>query len=333
MKKIRKIIIGVIVLALTAIIGAAIAVASYSPTKKTVYEFVEKDEDEQIDSKNILFLGMDREASLTDVIMLVNVNNTEERFTVLQIPRDTYAEYTEAGYKKLNGAYNSTGGAAGVADFFESAMGIEIDHYVCIGLDVFAKMVDAVGGVEINLPIDMHYSDPEQGLYIDLDAGKQVLNGNEAEQFVRFRAEYADGDLGRIDAQKLFMAAFFTKIYTDFSPIMAAKLTAAADGVETNISATQMLSLGARSMNFGAENILFLTLPGRDEIAKKSGSSYYVLSRPATKEILNRYFGADGDFDKDGIFLNENYESFKKIYEEYAEYDVNSVSDILRDGI
>ena len=333
MKKVRKMIIAVTALVLTAIIGAAIAVASYSPTKKTVYEFVEKDEDEQIDSKNILFLGMDREASLTDVIMLINVNNTEERLTVLQIPRDTYAEYTDAGYKKLNGAYNSTGSAAGVADFLESAMGIEIDHYVCIGLDTFGKMVDAVGGVEIDLPVDMHYSDPEQGLYIDLDAGKQVLDGKTAEHFVRFRAEYVDGDLGRIDAQKLFMSAFFAKIYSDFSPIMAAKLTAAADGVETDISAVELLSVGVKSMNFGAENILFLTLPGKDEIAKKSGASYYVLSRPATEEILNEYFCADGDFDRDGNFLNENYESFRKIYEEYAEYDVNSVSDILRDGI
>ena len=333
MNKVRKMIVAVVALALTAVIGAAIAVASYSPTKKTVYEIVQKEETAQTDSKNILFLGMDREASLTDVIMLVNVNNTDGRLTVLQIPRDTYAEYTDAGYKKLNGAYNSTGGAAGVATFLESAMGIEIDNYVCIGLDTFGKMVDAIGGVRIDLPIDMHYSDPEQGLYIDLEAGEQVLDGKAAEHFIRFRAEYADGDLGRIDAQKLFMSAFFAKICSDFSPIMAAKLTAAADGVETDISATELLSIGVKSMDFGKENILFLTLPGKDAVAERSGASYYVLSRQATEEILQRYFCADGEFDGNGIFLNENYDSFRKIYEEYAEYGVNSVSDILRDGI
>jgi hypothetical protein len=129
------------------------------------------------------------------------------------------------------------------------------------------------------------------------------------------------------------MSAFFAKICSDFSPIMAAKLTAAADGVETDISATELLSIGVKSMDFGKENILFLTLPGKDAVAERSGASYYVLSRQATEEILQRYFCADGEFDRDGIFLNENYDSFRKIYEEYAEYGVNSVSDILLDGI
>lgn len=333
MKKIRKMLIAVLALVLTAIIGAAIAIAGYTPENRTVYEIVKNDVGETEDAKNILFLGMDREAALTDVMMLINVNQTAERVTVAQIPRDTYAEYTDASYKKLNGAYNSKDGAAGVAEFLENTMGIEIDHYVCIGLDTFADMVDAIGGVEIDLPVDMTYSDPAQGLYISLKAGKQTLDGKTAEQFVRFRAEYADGDLGRIDAQKLFMSAFFAKIYNDFSPVMAAKLTSAAEGVETDISVTDMLAMGVKSMGYGAENILFLTLPGKEATATESGASYYVLSREAVAEVMETYFCADGEFDRESSFLNERYADFKKIYNEYVEYTVNSVSDILRDGI
>ena len=333
MKKIRKTLIAVSALVLTAVIGAAIAIAGYTPENKTVYEIVKKDEEQTEDVENILFLGMDREAGLTDVMMLINVNSTAERVTVAHIPRDTYAEYTDASYKKLNGAYNSTGGAAETAEFLESAMGIEIDHHVCIGLDTFAKIVDAIGGVEIDLPIDMRYSDPDQGLYIDLRAGRQTLDGKTAEQFVRFRAEYADGDLGRIDAQKLFMSAFFAKVYKDFSPVMAAKLTAVADGVETDLSVTDMLSLGASSMGFGAENILFLTLPGAHATATESGASYYVLSKDATGEVMDTYFCGEGGFDDGEKFLNERYQSFIEIYSEYTEYTVNSVSDMLRDGI
>lgn len=333
MKKILKIIFALTALLLTAIIGATVALAGVRDRNKVVYEIVDRRGDVSEDYSNILFLGMDREAGLTDVMMLINVNNTTGKMTVAQIPRDTYAEYTDGSYKKLNGAYNTLGGASGVAEFLEDSMGIEIHHYVCIGLDTFGEMVDAIGGVEIDLPIDMNYSDPEQGLYISLKAGKQTLDGKSAEHFVRFRARYADGDLGRIDAQKLFMSAFFAKIYRDFSPVMAAKLTAAAKGVETDIAATDMLSVGMRAMSFGAENIRMLTLPGKEAIATQSGASYYVISAPSVSEIMRECFGGASSFDAEGKFLNERYEEFARIYNEYTEYTVNSVLDILQDGI
>lgn len=333
MRKIRKTVFAVLALALTAIVGASVAVAGFRAENKTVYEIVDQVSDTADDVTNLLFLGMDREAQLTDVMMLVNVNNTTGKATVLQIPRDTYAEYTDGSYKKLNGAYNTLGGASAVAEFLGDAMGITIHHYVCIGLDTFGDMVDAVGGVEIDLPMDMNYSDPDQGLYINLRAGKQTLDGKTAEHFVRYRAKYADGDLGRIDAQKLFMSAFLSKIYKEFSPVMAAKLTAAADGVETDVSVADMLSAGVKTMGFGSENIRFLTLPGREATATRSGASYYVISARSASEIMKDCFGADSDFDTGGRFLNEGYEEFKRIYDEYIEYKANSVSDILRDGI
>ena len=285
------------------------------------------------DSRNILVLGMDRQAGLCDVMMLVNVNFTSNKATVAQIPRDTYAEYTDGSYKKLNGAYNTLGGADKVAEFLGNAMGIEIDHYVCVGLDTLGAAVDAVGGVDVKLPCDMFYRDPAQGLYIDLDAGLQHLDGALAEQFVRFRSAYVEGDLGRIDAQKLFLAAFFEKVAEELSPALAVKLASAADSVETDLSISDMLSMGVRSIGFGAEGISLVTLPGEEAVATESGAWYYVLSKRANAEIMAEYFGADGDFDGEGVFLNPDYKSFGDIYRGYSAYELTDIGEVAEKGI
>ena len=334
MKKIRNILLITIAVVMTGIISAAVAISAYTPSVKNVYniESVEKQTGTE-NVENILFLGMDREAGLTDVIMLIGVNKDTGSITLLQIPRDTYAEYTDGSYKKLNGAYKSLGGAKEVAAFLSDSWGIEIDSYMCIGLDTLGDVVDALGGVDIDLPSDMKYSDPEQGLYIDLKAGKQTLDGKTAQHFVRFRSDYANGDLGRIDAQKLFMSAFFHTLCDKFSPVTAAKLVAVAEGVETNIGASDMLELCSDALDVGGAGIAFVTLPGKEVIATESGASYYAASAPSAEELTELYFGRKKEFDSEKSFLNEKYDSFKLVYENYVEYDVCSVSDILRDGI
>ena len=330
MKKIKKIVIAASAIALTAIIAMSVVIYGYSSQNRTVYETLDNGETENdARSENILFLGTDAQAGLTDVIMLINIDRAQGRMTVMQIPRDTYAAYTDASYKKLNGAYISLGGAKQTAEFIGDVMGIDIHHYMCISLETLGKAVDAVGGVEIDLPVDMTYSDPEQGLYIDLKAGKQTLDGNTAQHFVRFRAEYVNGDLGRIDAQKLFMAAFFKRVSENFSPIIAAKLTAAVDGVETDLSAADMFMIGSRAIGLGSGNIFFVTLPGEEATATESGASYYVISANSASELTGIYFGRTSDFDRNGKLLNNRYESFRRIYGEYREYSPVSVADML----
>ena len=284
-------------------------------------------------ASNILFLGTDREAGLCDVMMLVNVNYTDGSVTVAQIPRDTYAAYTDKSYKKLNGAYNSLGGAEQTARFLEGAMGIRIDHYICIGLDTLVAVVDAVGGVDVELPCDMLYKDPEQGLYIDLKKGRQHLDGALAEKFIRFRAAYAQGDLGRIDAQKMFMAALFSKLAEDLSPALTLKLCKAAENVETDLGVADMLSIGVQALDMDKQRIRLLTLPGEELVATESGASYYVLSRAANEEIMERYFGRSADFDREEVFLNNDYKSFGDAYRKYTEYDAQSLEDITENGI
>ena len=334
---VKRIIIGAVILAIgvAMLVGAVQnrAEADRAKNNTAVGTDARKADKTENDSKNILVLGMDRQAELCDVMMLVNVNFTKNSITVAHIPRDTYAAYTDGSYKKLNGAYNSLGGARQVASFLSDAMGVEIHHYVCVGLDTVSEVVDAVGGVDVTLPCDMSYRDPEQGLYIDLDKGLRHLDGDLAEKFLRFRASYVEGDLGRIDAQKIFLAAFFEKISSEMSPSLIIKLTEAANGVETDLDVSDMLSMGVRCIGVGKKDIGFVTLPGREAVATESGAWYYVLSKASVEELLTHRFGAKDSFDREGIFYNGKYKSFADIYDGYEEYSVTDLEDIAKNGI
>ena len=93
----------------------------------------------------ILLLGCDRASGLADSILLVSINEEEKSTSILQIPRDTYAEYTEKDYKKINGALSALG-ESGIKDFFGGVFGVPIHYFAVVKLDLFCKMVDAIGG-------------------------------------------------------------------------------------------------------------------------------------------------------------------------------------------
>ena len=276
---------------------------------------------EKRDAFRILVAGSDATSGLCDVLMLVSIDRTTHEVFVLQIPRDTYAKYTDKSYRKMNGAYAELGGMSGVADFLSSALGVPIDRTLHLSPSAFRTIVDAMGGVEIDLPRDLHYEDPAQGLSIHLKAGKQTLNGAEAEQFVRYRAGYAQGDLDRLDAQKIFLSALFQKL-SSLGSIEAARLAMKMRGeVDGNFDAADILSLSGELLKISPEKVFFVTAPGQAVTATQSGASYYALSAPAMAELLTKYFGApEGSFDPEHVFLNEKYESFAKIYREKREY-------------
>lgn len=333
-RKIKNIVVACIAVAVVGVLALCLLAASgFRSRRSLVTTDGTTESDGSARSMNILFLGTDREAALCDVILLANLDFEAERVTVAQIPRDTYAAYTSQTYKKLNGAYSSLGGAAETADFLAKAMGIDIRHYVCIDLDTLGAVVDALGGVDIDIPCDMVYSDSEQGLYIDLKKGTAHLDGELAEQFLRFRSGYINGDIGRMDAQKLFLAALMNTVAQKLSPVVAMRLSAAAEGVETDLSVADMLSIGIRLLDVKGEAAVLLTLPGEEAVASVSGASYYVVSRSACEEIMKKYFGASAPFDADGSFLNTNYESFESIYSSYREYTPVTVAELTENGV
>ncbi|MBQ9783405.1 MAG: LCP family protein [Clostridia bacterium] len=275
----------------------------------------------------ILVAGVDRASGLSDVLMLVSLNWDTGEAWVLQIPRDTYAVYTEGSYRKLNGAPNALGGMEQMKQFLSEALGLSIDRTVRLSPDAFCRVVDTLGGVEIELERAMHYEDPAQGLSIHLPKGKQTLDGQAAEQFVRYRAGYAQGDLGRMDAQKVFLAALFRKVSGITSPVTLAQLgMAMLEELETDLTVADATMLAGEVLSLKAENVFLVTAPGEAATAK-SGASYYALSRQGMAELLAAHFGGTAEgFDPERVFLNPNNERFGEIYDGYTAYEPFCVS-------
>ncbi len=275
----------------------------------------------------VLILGRDRISDLSDVIILASFDIENGRASLMQIPRDTYAKYTEKSYKKLNAAPHTLG-ESGFCTLLSEAFGVRIDGYLSFDLDAFALAVDTLGGVDITLDKPLKYSDPEQGLYINLPAGRQTLDGKSAEMLVRYRSGYVRGDLDRLDMQKRFMSALFKTLK---SSLTAENVYSVVPNllprIKTDISAGELVVLALKATELDGKNISFFTLPG-EEARAASGASYFVMSRPSTEMVLTGYFSAKGNTDAEKLFLNTQNESFRKIYESEKEIKIfNAESD------
>ena len=109
--------------------------------------------------QNFLLCGKDRASGLCDVIIVAQLDTVNHAASLVQIPRDTYADYTEKSYRKLNGAPSALGGVKGLSAFLTETLGIPIDHYALVDLDCIGDVVDAIGGVTLTVPTDMDYED------------------------------------------------------------------------------------------------------------------------------------------------------------------------------
>ena len=262
-------------------------------------------------------MGRDEVSGLTDVMMLASLDAENGRICVMQIPRDTYAEYSDK-HRKLNTASRVLGGERELCDFLSDALGVRIDGYVSLELEGFRRAVDAIGGVEIELDRTLYYNDPEQDLYIYLQKGKQHLDGKKAEMLIRYRSTYKRGDLDRLDMQKVFLRALFAKIKTSVNISNAYELASSVfPYMDTNIPLTAFISLGLKSLDVEDSGLVFLTLPGED--AKGGdGGSYYVMSKEPTRRVLEEYFVFTGEeIDGERLFEHPTNKDFQKIY--YAE--------------
>jgi len=297
---------------------------TYGNVIETIKHEIEFDK-QKAESYNILVLGHDRAAMLTDVFMIVNIDNLTHEITVMQIPRDTYignhdglniitnkinalfSTYYRQHYgsgKSQNEAYKLA--LTSVKKDLAEALGIDIDFAAIMDLDGFRGIVDALGGVEMNVTRPLYYNDPGQGLYINIPAGYQTLNGEQAEGFVRYRDGYASADLGRQNAQKQFMAAFMKKAKNSLSLSNIGQLTEIADQVityvDTDMSAADLLYFGKAVLKCDLTNMNMFTMPGN------LSNGWFVMNRAGVREKMSehyyRYEGGlpDGMFDKETIF-------------------------------
>lgn len=243
---------------------------------------------------NVLVVGLEHTRS--DTIMLASYDRQTKKADIISIPRDTY--YPREGYDslaqlKINSIYG-TEGIEGLMDAVEDIVGIPVDKYVTVDYDAVKAAVDALGGVEYNVPFDMVYSDPYDTppLYINIKAGYQTLNGENALKFLRYRHGYAEGDIGRVKAQQDFIKATIEKA---LSFKLVSVIREVYPYINTNFSITEMLGLAGDAIGFSTDNLNTQILPGYGEYMY--GVSYYKLENEKVIEMVYKMYGLIDDKD------------------------------------
>lgn len=199
---------------------------------------------------------------LSDSLLLVRFDPVQQRLVVLSIPRDTLTFIPGRGDAKINEA-NALGGPVLAAETVSDLLGdVPIDRYLRINVQGIEKLIDALGGVTVEVPTAMRYRDQSQRLYIDLQPGRQHLNGNQALQFLRFRYD-ALGDIGRVQRQQMFLRALMEQAARPETLARTPQiLSIIRENLDTNLTLEELLSLGQFLTSLPRSRVEFLMLPG-----------------------------------------------------------------------
>lgn len=250
---------------------------------------------------NILVMGIDRVpnasknsrevfAGRSDTMLLLRIDPKDNTVRMLSIPRDTQVDIPDVGVAKINDA-NAEGGPALAARVVSRTLNdVPIDRYVRVTTEAFRELVDIVGGVEVYVPYPMKYVDVTQNLKIDLDKGWQTLNGDQAEQFARFRKDQF-GDIGRVQRQQTLLKALRQRLV---NPTVLPRLPQAVrviqQYVDTNLSLEEMLALVGFSLKLEPDDFKMVLLPGRFSTPKESVASYWIMDPAGRDRVIREYF-------------------------------------------
>ncbi len=277
-------------------------------TKKNLGEF------------RVLLLGIstDQEGvELTDTIMVASYNPNTQKATLLSIPRDTYTGKNTkkaTAYEKMNALYSRKKDAKTTLDAVNKITGLNIEYYVIIKTEALIKLVDVIGGVTFNVPINMDYDDRSQNLHIHLKAGEQKLDGDKAEQLVRFRhnnngtsypEEYGDNDLGRMRTQREFIMQVMKQTLKPENIFKVGQiLDVAKENVITNVDFNVAKDYVPYAVEFNTDNLLTETLPGTaPDWSTTNNVSIFIVDKEETLKLIQELF-----YDRD-IDENNNGES------------------------
>ena len=286
-------------------------------TKKNLGEF------------KVLILGIstDQEnVELTDTIMVASYNPNTQKATLLSIPRDTYTGKNPSratAYEKINALYNRKSRADETLEAVNEITGLDIQYYVVVKTEALIKLVDVIGGVTFDVPIDMNYDDSSQDLHIHLKAGEQKLDGDKAEQLVRFRhnnngtsypEEYGDNDIGRMRTQREFiMQTLKQTLKAENIFKLGQILDVAKENVITNVDFDVAKDYIPYAVEFNTDNILTDTLPGTNTNKNTSGTWMFIYDKKKTEALIQELF-IDRDIDE--TTQNEDGESTNNTSEE-----------------
>lgn len=238
----------------------------------------------------VLCLGFDETRSNSDDIMLFHFDIINDKINILQIPRDSFVpDFTNSETGKINSVYTlgdeNLIPIQRVVDAVRDTFGIPIDRYITTGCDDIVDMVDIIGGIPINLPEQVIYS-YDKVLY----PGEQVLNGEQAELFVRARKGYNEGDIGRVKAQRIFLAAAMEKAL-DLGPIQLTKFLTEVYNkgyIGTDLTLQEMSILSDFGSSIDLDDVTVHMVPG--EATYYGDYSVWSIHKNATIDVINEYF-------------------------------------------
>jgi len=233
---------------------------------------------------NILIVGCDEIENYgrADTIVFLSISPKTKDILILSIPRDSRVEIPERGMDKINHAY-AFGGVKLISKTVSSFLDLPIHFYAVADFNGFVYIIDELGGVEIDVEKEMHYVDKAGGVEINLHPGKQILNGEKALQYIRFRYDKL-GDLGRIKRQQKLALAVIKKMINFDSMIKIPQISEGMkDYIETNIEARDTVALANLFRGVNQEKFKVETVQG--EPVYIEGISYL---EPDVEEVRQR---------------------------------------------
>ncbi len=262
------------------------------------------------DVSYFLICGTDLSEKLTDIMMVACYDLKNNRVDILQLPRDSYVG-TDQGLGKLNSVYqNAREGESPIKALIRrinKEFALPIDHYITVTIPGFRKIVDALGGVEMTFTRAYHVEDSRpvdnggKAVKITLAEGATKdnpitlnLKGYEAEGFVRHRNSYNMGDLGRVEAQRKFYAAFAKKVVSMNFSQLSQIVTNCMSDITTDLSLGQMLGYAEKAHSLDLNNVTIEAVPGGSRTVRARSDwprqSYFSVDKSALVELLNAKF-------------------------------------------
>lgn len=266
-----------------------------------------EEEDKQLGMINILLIGVDEGGYRSDTIMLLSVDGYSDRLSILSIPRDTMVKAKGYTTQKINALIGLGKEAASrgkieepeelLIDMVKELTGLPIHYFLSVDFDGFKEIIDAVDGVDFNVPYNMDYDDPTQDLHIHLKAGQQHLDGEAAHDFVRFRhnnngtapGEYVLGDEGREYWQQEFLKELVRqKCKAQYISRIDDLFKVVKDNVRTNYTMKDLVNHLEFVQRIDFDEISSYQLPGQAEYIEPAW--WYKCDKEATKELINEVF-------------------------------------------
>lgn len=246
---------------------------------------------------------------LSDSMLLLRFDPKQEKVSVLSIPRDTRVYIDGHGVRKINHANEYGGPALAAATASELLGGINVDRYVRVNVQGIEKLIDALGGVTVNVPKDMKYNDFSQHLYIDLKKGVQHLNGDKAMQFLRFRYD-GYGDISRVQRQQMLMRSAVEQTLKPATVVKIPQILSVIQShLDTNLTVKELMALANFASQTDRANVQMMMLPG-DFNSGDEPVSYWLPDHQRINQLMTSHFN-----------LPANQLEFDDLHNQYAAVD------------